>query len=104
MNQALKDSHVDNNYKDMPKICQIYVKEMLGVIPRQQIQDNYLKQRYAKIWQRQLPKALSHLAVKAVIAVKALQLLNDLYKLSQLRLAVTAIKAVQMLKDLYKLS
>ena len=66
--------------------------------------DNNLKQRFAKIWQRQLPKALSHLAVKAVIAVKALQLLHDLYKLSQLRLAVTAVKSVQLLEDLYKLS
>ena len=25
MNQAQKDSLVDNNYKDMPKICQRYV-------------------------------------------------------------------------------
>ena len=26
MNQALKDSHVDNNYKDMPNICQRYAR------------------------------------------------------------------------------
>ena len=68
---------IQDNY-----LKQRYAKYMQGVIWRLQIQDNYLKQRYAKIWQRQLPKALSHLAVKAVIAVKALQLLNDLYKLS----------------------
>ena len=79
MTEALKDSHVDNNYKDMAKIWQIYTKDMPGVILRLQIQDNYLKQRYAKIGQRQLPKVLGPLAVKAVIAVKALQLLDDLY-------------------------
>ena len=44
------------------------------------------------------------LTTKAVTAVKALQLLDDLYKLSQLRLAFTAIKAVQLFEDLYKLS
>ena len=38
--------------KDIPKICQIYAKDMLGVNPRLQIQDNYLKQRYAKDMQR----------------------------------------------------
>ena len=48
MNQAPKDSHVDNNYKDVPKICQRYAKDMPGVIHRLQIQDNYLKQRYVK--------------------------------------------------------
>ena len=48
--------------------------------------------------------ALDPLAIKTVTAVKALQLLDDLYKLSQLRLAVTAVKAVQLLEDLYKLS
>ena len=32
----------------MPNICQIYTKNMLGVILRLQIQDNYLKQIYAK--------------------------------------------------------
>ena len=37
---------------------------------------------------------LGSLAVKTVTAVKALQLLDDLYKLSKLRLAVTAVKAV----------
>ena len=38
-----------------------YAKDMLGVIPWLQIQDNYLKQRYTKdmpkVCQRQLPKA-----------------------------------------------
>ena len=48
MNQALKDSHVDNNYKDMPKICQRYAKYVQEVISRLQIKDNYLKQRYIK--------------------------------------------------------
>ena len=48
MIQAPKDSHVDNNYKHMPKICQRYAKYMPGVIPRLHIEDNYLKQRYAK--------------------------------------------------------
>ena len=48
MNQAPKDSHVDKNYIHTPKICQRYVKDMLGVIPRLQVQDNYLKQKYAK--------------------------------------------------------
>ena len=38
MNQALKNSHVDNNYKDMPKICQRFAKYMEAVIPRLQIQ------------------------------------------------------------------
>ena len=47
MNQAPKDSHLDNNYKHMPKICHRYGKYMLGVILRLQIQDNYLKLRYA---------------------------------------------------------
>ena len=55
---------------------------MPGVIPRLQIQDNYLKQRYAK----------------------DMQLLYDLYKLSHQRLAVRADNAVQLLEDLYKLS
>ena len=32
MNQAQKDSHVDNNCKDIPKLCQRYAK------------DKYLKQ------------------------------------------------------------
>ena len=45
--------------------------------------------------------ALCSLAIKVVTAVKALQLLDDLYKLSQLRLAVTAGKAVQELEELY---
>ena len=48
MNQAQKDSHVDNNYKNMPKTYQRYAKDMPGVIPRLQIQDNYLEQRHAK--------------------------------------------------------
>ena len=48
MNQAPKESHVDNNYKHMPKICERFAKDMPGVILRLQIQDNYLKQRYAK--------------------------------------------------------
>ena len=48
MNQAPKESHVDNNKKNMLKICQRYVKDMPGVIPRLQIEDNYLKQRYPK--------------------------------------------------------
>ena len=48
--------------------------------------------------------SFSPLAVKAVTAIKALQLVNDLYKLSQLMLAVTAVKSVQLLEDLYKLS
>ena len=97
--QSNSEAMNSNNYLRQRK-----AKDMQGVILRLQIQDNYLKQRYAKIWQRQLPKALSHLAIKAVIAVKALQLLHNLYKLSQLRLAVTAVKAVQLLQDLYKLS
>ena len=58
MDQAPRDSHVGNNYKLMLKICQRYAKDMQGVILRLQIQDNYLKQKYA-IWQRQLPKALA---------------------------------------------
>ena len=52
MNQFLKDIHIDNNYKDMPNICQRYGKDMPGVIQRLQIQDNYLKQRYAKDMQK----------------------------------------------------
>ena len=50
--------------------------------------------------QRQLPKALGPLAVKSVTAVKAVQLLYDLFKLSLLWLAVTAVKAFQLLDDL----
>ena len=46
--------------KDMPNICQRYTNNMLGGILWLQIQDNYLKQRYAKdmpnICQGQLPK------------------------------------------------
>ena len=84
----------------MQNICQRYGKDMQGVIPRLQIQDNYLKQRYAKIWQRKLPKALDPLAIKAVTAIKSQ---HDLYKQSQLRLAVAAIKAVLLFEDLYKL-
>ena len=34
--------------KDMPNICQRYTNDMLGGIQMLQIQDNYLKQRYAK--------------------------------------------------------
>ena len=52
MNQAQKNSHVDNNDKDMLKIFQRYAKDMPGVIIRLKIQDNYLKQRYAKDMQR----------------------------------------------------
>ena len=48
MDQAPRDSHVGNNYKLMLKICQRYAKDMQGVIMRLQIQDNYLKQKYAK--------------------------------------------------------
>ena len=48
MNPAPKDSHVDNNNKHIPNICLRYAKDMLGVIVRLQIQDNYLKQMYAK--------------------------------------------------------
>ena len=62
MNQAPKDSHVENNYKDMLPICQRYPKDMPGVIMRLQIQDNYLKQGYTKdsseIYKRELPKAV----------------------------------------------
>ena len=64
--------------KDMPKIWQRYTRSNSKL----QIQNIYLKQRYAKDF----------------------QLFYDLYKLSQLRLAVTAVKAVQLLEDLYKLS
>ena len=34
MNQALKDSHVDKNYKDMPKIYQRGVKDMQHISKR----------------------------------------------------------------------
>lgn len=71
---------------------------MPGVILRLQIEDNNLKQRYAKdmptYGKDNYLKLWGTLPVKAVTTVKALQLLHDLYKLSQLRLAVTAIKAV----------
>ena len=38
------------NSRQLPKakICQIYAKDMPGVIPRLQIQENLLKQRYTK--------------------------------------------------------
>ena len=48
MNQALKDSHVDSDYKDMQNICQRYAKDIPGLILRLQIRENYLQQRYAK--------------------------------------------------------
>ena len=42
------------NSRQLPKakICQRYAKDMPGVILRLQIQDNYLKERYAKDMQR----------------------------------------------------
>ena len=48
---------------------------------------------------------LAHNA-RALILFKeqVLQTLDELYKLSQLSLAVTAIKTVQILENLYKLS
>ena len=55
MNQAPKDSHADNK-------LQTYAKDMPGLILRLQIEDNYLKQKYAKdmqkIFERQLPKVV----------------------------------------------
>ena len=48
MIKALNDSHADKNYKDMPNICQRYAKNMPGVILRLQIEDKYLKERYAR--------------------------------------------------------
>ena len=88
----------------MPKIWQRYTRSNSKATNLRQLPKANVCQRYAKICQRQLPKALGPLPVKAVTAVKALQLLHDIYKLSQLRLAVIAVKAVQLLQDLYKLS
>ena len=74
MTQAPKDSHIDNNYKHTPKMCQRYARSnskatnprklpkanicqrQPGEIPRLQIQDNYLKQRYAKDMPRVNPR------------------------------------------------
>ena len=78
----------------MPKICQRYARSNSEAINSRQLPKAKICQRYAKICQRQLPKALGPLAVTTVTAVKALQLLHDLYKLSQPRSAVIAIKAV----------
>ena len=38
------------NSRQLPKaeICKIYAKDMLGVVLRLKIQDNYLNQRYTK--------------------------------------------------------
>ena len=82
----------------MSNICQRYARinseatnsrqlSKTKLCQRLKIEENYLKQIYGK----DMPKRTSDpLAVKAVTAVKALQLLHDLYKLSQFRLAVTA--------------
>ena len=57
-----------------------------------------------KHWSTYISTTLGPLTIKAATALKALQLMDDLYKLSQLSLAVTAFKAVQLLEDLNKLS
>ena len=72
MNQAPKDSHVDNNYKHMPKICQRYTGSNSEATNSRQLPKAKICQRYAKIYQRQLPKALDSLTVKDVTAIKAL--------------------------------
>ena len=59
MNQAQNDSHVDNNYKDMPKICQRYAKSNSKASNSRQLPKGKIRQRYAKICQRQLPKAFA---------------------------------------------
>ena len=92
------------NTKSYTNVCQRCAMSNSEVTNSRQFPKAKICQRNAKICQRQLPKALGPLAVKAVTAVKALQLLHDLYKLSQLRLAVTAVKAFQLLQDIYKLS
>ena len=50
------------------------------------------------------PRLVDPVAIKNVPAIKILHLLDDLYKLSQLRLAITSFKVVQLLEDLYKLT
>ena len=85
MNRAPKDNHVGNNNKHMPKICQRYARSNSKATNSRQLPKVKICQRYAKIWQRQLPKAFGPLTVKAITAIKALQLLHDLYKLSQQR-------------------
>ena len=104
MGQSPRDSHIGNNYKHMLKICQRYARSNSKATNSRQLPKAKICQRYARICQRQLPKALGLLAVKAVTSVIPLQLLYDLYKLTQLRLAITAEKAIQLLEDLYKLS
>ena len=42
--------------KDMPKTHQRYIKDMPGVITRLKILDNYLKQRYAKRYDKDMQK------------------------------------------------
>ena len=61
MNQALKDSHVDNNYKDMPKICQRYARSNSEATNSRQLPKARICQRFARsnseaINSRQLPK------------------------------------------------
>ena len=48
MTQAPKDSHVDNNYKDMPKICQRYPKYMPNIHQIYARDLSKIDQRYAK--------------------------------------------------------
>ena len=47
---------ISKNDKDIPKICQRYAKHMSGVITWLQIQDNYLKLRYAKDMPEVIPR------------------------------------------------
>ena len=49
MNQAPKDSHVDNNYKYMPKICQIYARSNSDATNSRQLPKAKICQKYAKI-------------------------------------------------------
>ena len=48
MNQALKDSHVDNKYKYMPKICQRYARSNSEATNSRQLPKEKICQRYAK--------------------------------------------------------
>ena len=48
MNQALKDSYVDINYKNRPKICQGYITDISQVCQRYAKDIPKIRQRYAK--------------------------------------------------------
>ena len=56
MNQAPKDSHVHNNYKDMSKIYQRYTKHISKLFQRYSKDMQNIYQRYANYMPRVIPQ------------------------------------------------